>query len=597
MKKILTIVMVCCAMFICAQDNLPNHTGNVTDLANLLSPSEEAALHAKLTAYEDRTTNEIAVATVGSLNGYDISDLGNALFRKWGIGRQELNNGILILIAPNERKWRIEIGRGLEEYITDGYSKIRSDEIFKKYFRQKQFATGINALVDDFITKMEPVAAAQPVALQQERQRVATITQTQQSDTDYSFLLYFFIFAGIAGVAIYFIRKNYLEAEAKKEAELNKQRLIQIEEQRIRKEKQDAETAVSNLQQSYNTLLARLKMADKEKMFDCQQEITYLLSQESEISTISQLTNNLDKITKAKYLMSDLYDKLKRTLDNFQLLETTRAQVAASVAAISARRKTAKSLNDALLNLQNQYGVALLKQCRVNHDTFLTSSNENLDACTQLMERISGSVEAGRFSEVTESMQQYNEHYNKVGSGIDVVQSFIQHVASCQDFVRTNVGKLTTVLQNAERTSRNSDVSRTSRNRLEEVQNRIGQFRDPSFAKLNPLEAYALLNPFAEEVNTIVRRMDGEIADAERQRREEREREERAKRQREQDARDEAARLAAIVAASSYSSRSSDSGWSSSSSTSDWGSSSSSSDSGSSFGGGDSGGGGSSGDW
>ena len=97
-----------------------NRSNYVTDNASILDDNAERTLDGKIRAFEKSTSIEIAIATVPSLDGLTVEDYGNQLFRKWGIGKKGENNGLLILVAPTERKWRIEVGYGLEEWITDG---------------------------------------------------------------------------------------------------------------------------------------------------------------------------------------------------------------------------------------------------------------------------------------------------------------------------------------------------------------------------------------------------------------------------------------------------------------------------------------------
>jgi uncharacterized protein len=96
-----------------AQPQFPELTGRVVDNADILTPEAEAALTAKLAALETQTQRQLVVATVPDLQGYDISDYGYQLGRAWGLGDAERNDGALLLVAPNDRKVRIEVGYGL----------------------------------------------------------------------------------------------------------------------------------------------------------------------------------------------------------------------------------------------------------------------------------------------------------------------------------------------------------------------------------------------------------------------------------------------------------------------------------------------------
>src|SRR4051812_33010035 len=88
----------------------PNLTGHVVDDARILSRDTLRSLDDELRAYEAATTNQVVVATVPSLQGTSIEDYGYQLGRHWQLGQKDKNNGVLLLVAPNERKVRIEVG-------------------------------------------------------------------------------------------------------------------------------------------------------------------------------------------------------------------------------------------------------------------------------------------------------------------------------------------------------------------------------------------------------------------------------------------------------------------------------------------------------
>ena len=126
----------------------PALTGRVVDQANLLKPEERSALEAKLKAHEDKTSDQVVVATVRSLEGYAIEDYANRLFRHWQLGQKKTNNSVLLLVAPQERKVRIEVGYGLEGALTDALSKVIITTAIAPQFQKGNFAGGIDAGVD-----------------------------------------------------------------------------------------------------------------------------------------------------------------------------------------------------------------------------------------------------------------------------------------------------------------------------------------------------------------------------------------------------------------------------------------------------------------
>jgi len=102
--------------------NFPALTGRVVDAAGILSPITAADLERKLAVLEQKSGIQLVVATVPSLDGQEIEPYANQLFRTWKLGESKKDNGALLLIAPKERRVRIEVGYGLEGTMTDAVS-------------------------------------------------------------------------------------------------------------------------------------------------------------------------------------------------------------------------------------------------------------------------------------------------------------------------------------------------------------------------------------------------------------------------------------------------------------------------------------------
>jgi uncharacterized protein len=130
----------------------PALTGRVVDQANLLPAEVKQKLVAKLANLEEKSGIQFVVATVDSLQGEEIEPYANELFRHWQLGEKTKNNGVLLLVAPKERKVRIEVGYGLEGTLTDALSKIVIINAIAPRFKAGDFAGGITRGVDDVIT-------------------------------------------------------------------------------------------------------------------------------------------------------------------------------------------------------------------------------------------------------------------------------------------------------------------------------------------------------------------------------------------------------------------------------------------------------------
>lgn len=127
----------------------PAFTGYVVDQADVLPPDAERALTDKLAAFQRTTGHQFAVATVPSLQGTSAEDYGNRLFRTWKLGDATRNDGALLLVAPNERRVRIEVGYGLEGDLTDAVSRLIIENAILPRFRAGDIPGGVARGADD----------------------------------------------------------------------------------------------------------------------------------------------------------------------------------------------------------------------------------------------------------------------------------------------------------------------------------------------------------------------------------------------------------------------------------------------------------------
>lgn len=132
-----------------AAPNFPPLTGRIVDEAGLLNAADRQALMQSLAELEGKSSDQLVVYTAKSLQGYPIEDFGYQLGRFWKIGQQGTNNGVILIVAPAERKVRIEVGRGLEPQLTDAMSALIIQNAILPAFRRGDFPAGIKAGVRD----------------------------------------------------------------------------------------------------------------------------------------------------------------------------------------------------------------------------------------------------------------------------------------------------------------------------------------------------------------------------------------------------------------------------------------------------------------
>jgi uncharacterized protein len=174
--------------------NFPKLTGRVVDEANLLSPAQKQQLEALSTDVGKVAQRQFVVATIRDLQGYPIEDYGYKLGRTWGIGQKDANNGIILIVAPNERKVRVEVGYGLEPIMTDALSQTIIDDQILPKFRAGDMAGGIMAGAQAIAEQMKapPEAAEARVKAAAEEPQAARSSGPSGSSSD-GFIAIFWI--------------------------------------------------------------------------------------------------------------------------------------------------------------------------------------------------------------------------------------------------------------------------------------------------------------------------------------------------------------------------------------------------------------------
>jgi len=122
---------------------IPVLIGRVNDYADILTSKERAELDATLAAYERETTHQIALLTVQTLNAETIEGFSFRVANAWKLGRKNLDNGVLVVVAPNDRRARIELGAGMSRFVSDSAAQQIMDNSMVPQFRVGQFGRGI----------------------------------------------------------------------------------------------------------------------------------------------------------------------------------------------------------------------------------------------------------------------------------------------------------------------------------------------------------------------------------------------------------------------------------------------------------------------
>lgn len=555
----LSALLFLCSVLI-AQD-VPDYRRDsyINDFANTMSPDQQAQLDQKIRSFKDKSSIQMTVVSIQTLNGSDIESYANLLFNRWGIGTKELNNGMLILYSVSDHKWRIEVGTGLEEYITDGYAKNTGQNLLVPNFKRGDYFQGVNSLLDNFISTLGPISWDERKALEAKKKKDAEIAAQEFHDNFVTFLIWFLAFGiATAGVVIYVIRnkRKKQEEEDRKNALIKKINSLTNENNvKINDFLKLYNWALVNRNcflDSYDSLIVECKKikGELEDIYNRRlSEVEYLVTESNTIDKLStpiikkikpifnaaaEFENLKKSILAYKSTLSGITDKITRTAE---IHKSHLATYGSSIVDMAfPKSKFDSSIKGALTTLRTLS----------DFDTKTIANMEEMKSSFKVIQAIGSDVQ---------------NHVNSVSTRLDSITNAVQ-------FINANKNRVRSIVSDAERKVANSDVSSSTRQRFRTIKNKAELFKEES----NPLITYNLLSTLINDLNSVIRSADDDINEAERARRR----------------KIEEARIAKAAYSASQTSYSSNS---------DYSSSSSSSSSFGGFDGGSSSGGGASGNW
>ncbi|WBU90246.1 TPM domain-containing protein [Cellulophaga omnivescoria] len=206
-KKIAFLVLLCFTVVGAAQDyQYPVIKDIVTDNAGIFEREAAQALRNKLTNFETETTTQLVVLTINSLNGQSIEDFANKTFNQNKLGQAKEDNGILILFSNLDREVRIEVGYGLEPYITDIVAKRIIEDTMIPEFKEGAYFTGINKATDQLINFIK-----NPEALKKFKELIKERDRKQERIANILLLTFGFFFLITGCFVIYISGKKGLK--------------------------------------------------------------------------------------------------------------------------------------------------------------------------------------------------------------------------------------------------------------------------------------------------------------------------------------------------------------------------------------------------
>lgn len=604
MKRLMFLLVFLPQLLFGQTDLTPNEW--VNDYASILNQDEIQKLNSKISSFEKQTDIEIAVAIVSTLNDKDIETFSNELFKKWGVGKKDRNNGLLVVIAPNERKWRIEIGYGLEPYLSDGESHEMGESNFKPNFKEKQYFKGIDGFLTSLISHLGTSTWDDRVAYQEK-------LKAERAESISSFFSgLFYVIISIVILIISIVTFKRFREKRERELKLKKQKLDYVGKYKSLFDGINVNRALYNFSPLvYDPENEKLLMDSKDEYwlrvnFD---KIKSTFNKEHElISAASNVNMSLS-------LAFNVYDKVKKLEEKFKLPITEfpvdllklkegdrNDKYSGGVREINNRTKLineqTNKFTDRYLVLQEFNDILNLGQLKISkYDTkILSLRNEKrftdvpygLDDINVYYDNIKVAYDKFNNSEksfvdlsklksllkeVHTSENSFDNYVNSVDDKNRNHAKMVEKVNNSSSEIKTQHDKLKGYLNN-------SDVSSSTKSLINSFVVTLLAYQVTS----DLVGSFNGLKSLTDKTNELINKSKADIEREESIRRKKREEEERKRREKKRREEEEDDRRRSSYYSSSPS----------------WGSSSSSSDSSSSwsdFGGGDSGGGGSSGDW
>jgi uncharacterized protein len=139
---------------------VPRLEGRVTDIANVLSAADRERLAGILARYEQETFHQLAILTVPTLSGESIESFSLRVANSWGLGQKGLDNGVLIVLAIRERQVRIELGLGMQKFVSNATAQSLVNTAMVPYFRKADYAGGLESGLDQLMREARAFVVA-----------------------------------------------------------------------------------------------------------------------------------------------------------------------------------------------------------------------------------------------------------------------------------------------------------------------------------------------------------------------------------------------------------------------------------------------------
>lgn len=567
----------------------------VTDLANILPADDAQQIKQQLSDYENKTSVEIAVLIVPSMEQYGystIEDFANAVFRNWGIGKKVMDNGVLFVISMAEHKTRIEVGRGLEAYLTDAQSKDFLDKEMPNW-RAGKFSAGTENIINEIIQTIGTATPAQRSEYEKlKAEKEASIARDKRAEIGDILIIVacFFVFVFVVIISAIYVSKKRKE-KIKKEEDLKAewddykgQRAAMINLVHEIELYYDyisslgiSEEAISSTKETLGNINKYIRSTQNEGSEE------YSFNGDNKLALQKRRQSFMQTLEEIKDCAYKLYCQCKQSNNQKEIclawVTSVNNEISANVESKIKQYNSSASLLKQYPSVCSGIDFSMIETEIVKALTKEAEWRKIAESISRDAKTTKFDIDAyiGFISKIENQRREIRNYFN--GSKLsDAIKLASELDTAKKELEKYTPSEIQILKNKAQLSSNHEDVKASSKKIIEKVTSKNITYTG------NPITDWMMVYALINEINSGIHSAESDVEEAENERIAAKRKIEEAARRKKRDEEDEERRRSDSYSSSSYSSFGSSSG-------------SSGYDSGSSFGGGDSGGGGASGGW
>ena len=490
MKRLLLLFTILLSLGSFSQGNL-KYSNWVNDFADILTTEQENVLNAKIDTFERNTDIEFAIVTVKSLEDRDIESFTNDLFNDWKVGKSGKDNGLMILIAPNERQWRIEVGYGLEEYLTDGYTKVEAERVFPEHFKKEDYFGGINPIVDKFQDRLGKMTWAERQAdIERKKQEEAESKAAVLNVLKWIGIIILIIICVVIIVALW-IRAKRREEERK--------RLIKSLNNKIK------------LDASYfNKTLDKVK-----KLEPNNKNIQKWEKTRNDVSKIVEMSSKGNGVEYVQGKSTELLSVIGLTMGGLTYVLNKHKDFDEIKSYINGN-----NLDSSIQNIKRS--ISRFKVANEKGDYSIKWSDmkilNNIDLSKKLFTNIQNNLDINNIDKLR---LDYKKCKALVDNSVNIIidyESELNKLYSSRKNTKNGLGELPGLIDKMDKKCKDSDVSSSTRRKAKDVKEKISKYK-PDYSQNNVVSSWSTLSSLIDEVKRVTKKAQSDIDDEERRRR------------------------------------------------------------------------------